>query len=305
MFELNEALAADIAFAMENQNDDALIDMESGRIAVPGRDQDFPEDDEEPGPASRWASLPAWSSADGFRLMERFTASLNDEEARASLTAALSARKGVFRAFKEALAGFPSVQARFYHYKDTEMLKIIQRWYRELKTERSPAPGAADGEGREWEAFAEDLSICTIVEIGIDRALRLLDALLPLDRSEQDSADKAFSVLLYADCSARVEAAEAAGRGIFLEARIPQAEFPAQDVASPSGTMDSLGLLLGESIHLPAGHRGLSVFFLQAFPDYRDAGIEKRLLARAKAFCQGPLLIWKHDSHLLVEAENP
>ncbi|MDR2730070.1 MAG: GNAT family N-acetyltransferase, partial [Treponema sp.] len=55
-------------------------------------------------------ALPQWGPKDGYRLMEKFTAGLNNPVARQELTAALNKNKGVFRAFRDVLEQYPEVE---------------------------------------------------------------------------------------------------------------------------------------------------------------------------------------------------
>jgi hypothetical protein len=306
MFALTESIAEDIAFAMEDQNDDALIDTETGKIASPGLDEDFPEgaDDDDPATAdsSRWASLPPWSSADGYKLMERFRAAQRQEEAKRAMAVALSSRKGVFKAFKESLAAFPDLQNRFFHYKDLEMRRSIRRWYLGLLAE------AGEEGGSDPEAYVADIAACEIRVIQSDRALRLLDALLPREGLGIASipigtvpigTELEFRDLLYAECSSRLERATQARKGLLLEARIPGMDEDAPDEA------DSLGLLLAERVSLGKGHDGVSIFFIQSFPEYRNTAIEAALVKGLQAMKKGPFVICSYARDLLVEPNTP
>ncbi|GEM_PF-2254896 len=303
MFSLDERIASEIAFAMEDQDDDALINVETGRIASPGLDPDFPEgaDDEDPetADAGRWASLPAWSSADGFKLMERFASAQRNEAARTAMGEALSSRRGVFKAFKESLSAFPELEARFFHFKDLEMIRVIGRWYRNLLAEEPPRPGtvpsAGEGGGgvEDLDPFLSDVAACELRETGHDRALRLLDALLP-SRGAGLLSEREYRNLLYAECAGRLDRAVKSDKALILEARIPGMED------SP-GEADSLALLLGERLQLPGGASGLLVFFLLTFPEYLEAGIDAILLKEARSRSRGPLILCSYAQDLLVE----
>ena len=64
-FRLTDILIDQILFYMENQGETALVSARGGKI-VPVVD-DEPELDDE-----NYYSLPDWTSADGFELMENF-----------------------------------------------------------------------------------------------------------------------------------------------------------------------------------------------------------------------------------------
>jgi ribosomal protein S18 acetylase RimI-like enzyme len=128
-FELTEALIEDILFSMEDQNGEFLLDIREGTIVHV--DEDFDDTDEE----ERYIDLPEWDSANGYQLMEHFTAALRNPLARDELSAALNRGKGVFRAFKDILSRYPEVEKRWFSYKDREMKRGIIRWYNGLREE--------------------------------------------------------------------------------------------------------------------------------------------------------------------------
>ncbi|MDR0553365.1 MAG: GNAT family N-acetyltransferase [Treponema sp.] len=125
-FELTEALINDILFSMEDQKGEFFVDTLEGMISG-----DIPENNKE----RRFRSLPKWDSADGFRLMERFTASFKNPLIRDKLTAALNRGKGVFRAFKDVLGVYPEVEQRWFAFKEREMRRVIFNWYNGLREE--------------------------------------------------------------------------------------------------------------------------------------------------------------------------
>ena len=95
-FRLTDILIDQILFYMENQGETALVSARDGKI-VPVVD-DEPELDDE-----NYYSLPDWTSADGFELMENFTAGLHNPNAYKELRRCLANRRGVFRNFKDIL----------------------------------------------------------------------------------------------------------------------------------------------------------------------------------------------------------
>jgi GNAT superfamily N-acetyltransferase len=132
-FELTEALIKDMLFSMEDQNGEFFLDTHEG-VVIGGFDSDFDVDlDDDSG--DRYLALPAWDSAEGFRLMERFTAGLKNPLIQTELTAALTRGKGVFRAFKDALIGHPEAEQRWFVFKEREMRQILINWYNALREE--------------------------------------------------------------------------------------------------------------------------------------------------------------------------
>jgi hypothetical protein len=153
MFKLTDSVVSDIIFAMENQNDFAFINIETGEVSYPdeatlGDTEEFTVEEAPVG----LASLPDWSSSDGFSTMEDFVATLEDYEAKNSLRAILERRRGVFRSFKEAIKSFPEAEIAFYRYKDERMKARIADWYAALGEERREDSGNL---ARVGESFPE------------------------------------------------------------------------------------------------------------------------------------------------------
>ncbi|MCL2066051.1 MAG: GNAT family N-acetyltransferase [Treponema sp.] len=130
-FELTEALIEDIAFAMENQAGEYLLDTREG-IVLWAEDADYPEEEIEADEEHRFIGLPDWEPQDGYRLMEHFTAGLKNPVAREELTAALNRGKGVFRAFKDVIGQYPEVEKLWFKYKDKGIKDAVIYWYNAL-----------------------------------------------------------------------------------------------------------------------------------------------------------------------------
>jgi ribosomal protein S18 acetylase RimI-like enzyme len=122
--ELTDALIEDILFCMEDQNGAFMLDREEGALvnaeAAFGAEGD------------RYIPIPAWGSADGFHLMERFASGCRNELARTALHASLNQGKGVFRAFKRAAAQFPETEKLWFAFKKREMRRRVADWYNAL-----------------------------------------------------------------------------------------------------------------------------------------------------------------------------
>lgn len=129
-FELTEALVDEILFSMEDQNGEFLLDTLEG-ILVNVEDEEFNEIEADE--TERYLSLPEWGPTDGFRLMERFITALHNPLMREELSAALDRGKGVFRAFKDAVARHPEIEQFWFRFKDHEMKREIIRWYNALR----------------------------------------------------------------------------------------------------------------------------------------------------------------------------
>ncbi len=120
-FVLSRELVEQIVFAMENQDCEYVLDVQTMQIE--------PADDEQVDDPQRYVPLPVWESVDGYNLMERFTGTLNNPIYRDRLGAILSSGRGVFRNFKNALKERPDIERLWLRFKDREMQNLVVEWY--------------------------------------------------------------------------------------------------------------------------------------------------------------------------------
>ena len=132
-FELDKILTDDILFHMENHEGEFLIDTHKGQV-IDINNNDYDEDpdfnDDE-----RFIHLPEWSSNNGYRLMEKFTANLKNPVLRHELSLALNKNKGVFRHFKNVLEQYPETEKLWFAHKEKEMKREVTAWYNALREE--------------------------------------------------------------------------------------------------------------------------------------------------------------------------
>lgn len=134
-FELNKALTDEILFSMEDQAGEFLFDTLKGVVAGGRGGSDVDEDTDDAKDNTRYIPLPKWSSASGFRLMERFASGFRNPLIREELSAALGVKKGVFRAFKNVLGQYPETEKLWFSFKAKEMKREIFSWYNALREE--------------------------------------------------------------------------------------------------------------------------------------------------------------------------
>ncbi|WP_461256529.1 GNAT family N-acetyltransferase [Treponema sp. R80B11-R83G3] len=136
-FELDNILINQILFHMENQEGVFVFDAQKNQIVnsanIDNSDKNY-------------IPLPQWSPKDGYRLMEKFTASLNNPVARQELTAALNKNKGVFRAFRDVLEQYPEVEKIWLKYKAQKIRNKIIGWYNALREEWGLEPVGVEPE---------------------------------------------------------------------------------------------------------------------------------------------------------------
>lgn len=195
--ELTKELIDDVVFAMEDQGAEMALDLKrSAVVCVDGDaaaeyfldeldgDRELSDILAEEG---RFARLPPWGPAEGFRLMERFVAGLKNPPARQALRDALAQKKGVFRAFKDALRLHPEAERLWFAFKDEEMGRAVRSWLEALAEERELALLGPEPEDSE-EAVLGDFSFGFPAELPAAFA-PLRDALLAELREAPSAAD--------------------------------------------------------------------------------------------------------------------
>ncbi|MDR1468960.1 MAG: UPF0158 family protein [Spirochaetaceae bacterium] len=138
MFALTNEVIDNIVFWMEDQNGCFVINVQTGDVLNIDDEQEdgFADEIADNIAEGDYVDLPAWEPTDGFGLMENFTASLKNPPAQKKLAAALNRGRGVFRAFKDAIAEFPEVEKMWFAYKEKELEKTVRTWYAGLCEER-------------------------------------------------------------------------------------------------------------------------------------------------------------------------
>jgi GNAT superfamily N-acetyltransferase len=130
-FELTPELADRIIFAMEDQNEDFILDTETGDLlSVEEMEELEAEAEDDP---DRFVSLPDWTPAHGFRLMERFAEELRNPVYQEKLREALSGGRGVFRRFKDTVKEREELERRWHHFKQQAMQEVVTDWYNDLR----------------------------------------------------------------------------------------------------------------------------------------------------------------------------
>jgi GNAT superfamily N-acetyltransferase len=253
VFELSEKVVEQVVFAMEDQESASVVDLESGEVLpAAGLKGEF------------YVMPPAWSSREGFRLMEEFLASVRQPSARRELSGALARGRGVFKAFKAALAEHVELERAFRDFKIRAMRRTIAAWYDDLREARGlerlgPEPEDTD------ELLSSDLDI---ILINLEEARALL---MPfLDDAEEESAENLPASL----------AAYEIGR---LRADIASAPDALVAIAD-DGEGGALGMALG--FRTTVGERGFGrIAFLTVKREFRRMGLGTALLgALTKAF---------------------
>ena len=75
----------------------------------------------------RYLNIPIDSSRDGYRDMETFSNTVEDENLKEKLCIALNGR-GAFRRFKDVLFGYPDKREEWFKFKDERLKHRVFEW---------------------------------------------------------------------------------------------------------------------------------------------------------------------------------
>lgn len=253
IFELSETILERIIFAMEDQTKSRVIDLGTGElVSKPAGELDV-----------NLAPPPAWTPADGFRLMENYCARLKNLELKRALLKALSHGKGVFKAFRQLLSEYPQEDILFREYKNAVLRRYIESWMDDMRESMGLARL-----GPEPEEYEE-----------------LLDEEFSVERSALTDLTFDLWPLVEAACSDSLGWMPAAAAILekteiqdFLDAHRPDVfihyipEAGGRPIAAAAGAVAQAG---GRSIGV--------IRFLYVAKDFRDLGLEFRLLDRIGA----------------------
>jgi len=136
MFQLTDAALERIIFAMEDQSNELLIDLETGDLV----DRTTYLEEEPDSFSERYVAPPSWDSRRGFAILEAFAATIaSPSELKLALNAALRRGKGVFKAFRQALSNDEALFRRFQDFKLRAMRPVVEEWVVSLQDEQSLA----------------------------------------------------------------------------------------------------------------------------------------------------------------------
>ena len=128
-FTLNSELVEQIIFAMEDQQNQYYVHMDTGELL---REEEIEEDEAEEDEAEGedpFIPIPEWRPVDGFLMMEKFVARLRNPLLRDQLKDALTSGRGVFRKFKDILKTNPEIERLWFSFKERELRKVVWQWY--------------------------------------------------------------------------------------------------------------------------------------------------------------------------------
>jgi len=252
-FELSETILERIIFAMEDQTKSRVIDLNTGEL-VPKPEGEL---------AIHLAPPPAWTPADGFRLMESYCLRLKNLELKRALLKALSHGKGVFKAFRQVLSEYPQEDLQFREYKNAVLRRYIESWMDDMRESLGLARLGPEPEEYE-ELLDEEFSVehCALSDPPFDLTQVLEEARL-------DALDWLPAAAALLEKAEVLDFLDARRRDAFVYF-IPEAG--GRPIAAAAGAVAQVeGRVIG------------IVRFLYVAKDFRDIGLEFRLLDRISA----------------------
>ena len=265
-------------FSMENQDQILSFDaLEGICVDMDEIDNDYETiiDDQ------RYYDLPEWSSAQGFHVMEQFTARVHNPLLREALLNALGQRKGVFRRYKEVLRTAPTVEREWYQFKDQQMKTAVYEWYNELRMIWGLEKISFEEE-TETQLLPEDFTFQIQKRDTLDAEL-LRDFIRKTDSPVND--DNTF---ISFDEKAALTVSRLFGQTLFFDADVCAAagrEYGTlQDNAAYITAYNGDGLCGLCAIAVFPFNEYFCIPFLRVLPEYRGIGLGKDLLQRACAY---------------------
>ena len=279
-FILSPEIIDDIMFSMENQDQILSFDaLEGICVDMDEIDDDYESviDDE------RYYDLPEWTSAQGFHVMEQFTARVHNPLLRQALLNALGQRKGVFRRYKEVLRTAPTVEREWYQFKDQQMKAAVYEWYNDLRRLW----------GLEKISFEEETDTQLLPEDFTFQIQKrdVLDAELLRDFIRKtDSPVNDDNTFISFDAKAALAASRLFGQTLFFDADVCASSERECGVAQGSAayiTAYNETGLCGLCAIVPFPIPGsFCIPFLRVLPEYRGLGLGKELLQRTCSYSE-------------------
>ena len=161
---------SEIIYGMENQHEEFVFCLEDGNVYQSSSLADSFDDPD----SMTFVNLPAWSSADGFKLMCSFAQSCQDPKLKKQLTEVLSSKqKGIFRCFREVLDSKEGATVAWYNFKDRKMGTVIRTWYKDLMTSNQKSVNQKSSHNNALEASDDNEAGALMVSYDIEHLEKL------------------------------------------------------------------------------------------------------------------------------------
>jgi len=133
-----------LAIALENQlpESHSYLDLSSGQVVTYTGMLEPPDP---PEPRENYLYIPPRPSREGYRTMQKFIQTVEDEQLQKQLTQALVGR-GAFRRFKDCLLDHPQERQRWFTFKDLEVYAFAARWLEQNHVVARNQPPPSNGE---------------------------------------------------------------------------------------------------------------------------------------------------------------
>lgn len=134
-----------IAYSHYSADSRYYLDLETGEVIYVSEfmDEDLTgelEERIEEGYGERIISIPCESSEEGYRDMEDFIVTVEDERVREKLIVAVNGR-GAFKRFKDVLLDYSESRGRWFRFKEGRVLDRVMEW---LESEGIDVSGAKE-----------------------------------------------------------------------------------------------------------------------------------------------------------------
>ncbi|MGP1576325.1 MAG: GNAT family N-acetyltransferase [Treponema sp.] len=270
-FILSSEIIKEIIFAMENQAQISLFDTECCTCVPVPEDFEYPADFSA---VHRFYPIPEWNPAQGFRLMELFTAKVHNPLVREALQGALMERRGVFRRFKELLKTRPEIEVYWFQFKEAYMQGVVYDWYNELR----------QCWGLERISFDEEEMIPIVRQDFSFEVILGYENMLQMLKQFEERSRNGLSVSAVQKTDSFIETLSTQLQNCFLSHC--QLDEAVCIIASADSTADEKNNACGLCILLLNGGDAAVIPALKVMPEYRGMGIGKELLHQALRYAR-------------------
>jgi len=121
------------AYECTSEMNSHYLDLKTGEILLVVHQEGVAEQNEknkekvEGDDEGRYVKIPSTDSREGYKDMQDFILTVDDEDLKERLCIAIDGR-GAFRMFKEVLARYPEERERWFEFKEERMRERVVNW---------------------------------------------------------------------------------------------------------------------------------------------------------------------------------